>query len=173
MTDGPEAHLADPTFDAAFDDLFRRAHLLARRILGDGILAEDIAAEALARAYARWPSIRDLAWRDGWVLRVTTNLAIDAARRRDRPAPVLRPVDTDDDADAVAVRLALVAALKSLPRRQREAITLRYVAGLGESETARALGVSPGTVKTHLHRGVVALRSHLGPTFQEDELAIR
>ena len=160
-------------FEEAFDELFRRAHQLARRILGDSILAEDVAAEALARAYARWPSIADLAWRDGWVLRVTTNLAIDATRRRGRSLPLIVSDAATDEGDAVAVRMALVAALQSLPKRQREAITLRYVAGLGEAETARALGISAGTVKTHLHRGVAALRAHLGPTFEEEELAVR
>ena len=160
------------SFEQAFDDLFRRAHLLARRVLGDSILAEDIAAEALARAYSRWSSIADLPWRDGWVLRVTTNLAIDATRRRGRTLPVVATDGGIDEGDVVAVRMALVAALHSLPKRQRDAITLRYVAGLGEAETARALGVSPGTVKTHLHRGVAALRVRLGPSFQEEELAV-
>lgn len=162
----------EASFEAAFTDLFRRSELLALRILGDEASAEDVAAEALARAYARWPTVGELAWREGWVLRVTTNLAIDAARVRRRP--LRRPVGehTVDGAEAVAVRLALVAALGALPRRQREAVALRYLADLGEAETASALGISTGTVKTHLHRGVETLRSRLGATFQEDHFAL-
>lgn len=106
-----------------------------------------------------------------WVLRVTSNLAIDATRARRRPWKTTIPAAHGDDSDAVAIRLALVAALRGLPRRQREAIALRYLAGFDEAEVANALGVSAGTVKTHLHRGVVTLRRRLGTTFQEDHLA--
>lgn len=166
MADG-----SDETFEAAFDELFDRAARLARRIVGDAASAEDVAAEALARAYARWPKINGLPWRDGWVLRVTTNLAIDATRDRRRPWKPRAAEPDADGADAVAVQLALVAALRSLPRRQREAIALRYLAGFDEAEVARALGVSAGTVKTHLHRGVVTLRRRLGSTFEEEHLA--
>ncbi len=163
---------ADESFEAAFDELFARSVRLAQRILGDGASAEDVAAEALARAYARWPQIQELPWRDGWVLRVTSNLAIDATRNRRRPWKAVTSEDVGDGTDAIAIQLALVAALRALPRRQREAIALRYLADLGEAEVALALGVSAGTVKTHLHRGVVTLRRRLGTTFEEDHLAI-
>jgi RNA polymerase sigma factor (sigma-70 family) len=158
----------DATFEAAFDTLFPRAHRLAYRILGDDAAAEDVAAEALARTYARWGKVRDLPYRDGWVLRVATNLAIDATRRR---KPVVEPSGQRDTDDEVAVRLALVAALRSLPKRQQQAIALRYLAGLSEAEVAVSLGVSAGTVKTHLHRGAAALRQRLGPDFGEDAVA--
>lgn len=159
----------EASFEEAFDDLFVRSSRLARRLLGDDAAAEDVAAEALARAYARWPRIAGRAWRDGWVLRVTTNLAIDASRRPKPRAGTDRPAM--DVEDAVAVRLALVAALRALPRRQRESVVLRYLVGLSEAEVATTLRVSGGTVKTHLHRGTAALRSKLGPTFREDSLA--
>jgi RNA polymerase sigma factor (sigma-70 family) len=61
--------------------------------------------------------------------------------------------------DVVAMRAALVEALCSLPRRQREALALRYLADLPEAEVAAALGVSAGSVKTHLHRGIAQLRA--------------
>ena len=72
----------DGSFEAAFDELFPRAVRLANRLLGDRAAAEDVAAEALARAYARWPKVGGLPYRDGWVLKVATNLAIDRLRRR-------------------------------------------------------------------------------------------
>lgn len=143
-------------FTAAFDDLFPRACRLARRIVGDPVVAEDVAAEALARAYARWAKISELPWRDGWVLRVASNLAIDHVRRQPPAAPVVAPAVTEED--AVTLRLALVACLRALPRRQRQAVALHYLAGLTDGEVGQALGISAGSVKTHVHRGMAALR---------------
>lgn len=148
-------------FEEAFDPLYRRALLVGRRILGDAASAEDAAAEALARAYAHWPKIADEPWCEGWVVRVTTNVALDISRKRrrvDHRPPADRGVEDDD----VAVRVALVAALAKLPRRQREVVALRHLSGLSEAETAEVLRVSAGSVKTHLHRGIASLRKVLG-----------
>jgi RNA polymerase sigma-70 factor (ECF subfamily) len=158
-----EQGLTEP-FEAAFRPLFMRAFRLAHRMLGDKEAAEDVAAEALARAHMHWSHIAGLDHRDAWVLRVTANLAVDAIRRR-RP-PVL-PADAVDFEDQAALRLALAAALRALPRRQREVIALRYLAGLNEGEVAAALGISPGSVRTHIHRGLTALRARLDPRFPE------
>lgn len=148
-------------FEEAFDDLFVRAFRVARRILGDPATAEDVAAEAMARAYAHWRKIGDQPWREGWVVRVATNLALDIARSRNRmsDAEIDETAREDDD---VAVRLALVEAMAQLPKRQREVVAMRHLAGMSEAETAAALRVSAGSVKTHLHRGLAALRSGLG-----------
>lgn len=160
---------AGDDFEAAFDNLFPRAYRLARRIVGDSAAAEDVAAEALARAYARWSRVGTLPWRDGWVLRVASNLAVDLLRRqsaaeRGRPRPA---VGMQAEDDVVALRLALAAALPHLPKRQRQAVSLRYLAGLTDVEVAEALGISAGSVKTHVHRGLAALRGRLGPGFEE------
>ena len=149
-------------FEGAFDELFPRAFRLAWGILGDAAAAEDVAAEALARAYARWPRVRDLPWRDGWVLRVVANLAIDGVRRVRRTFVLPAPVPMEED-EAVALRLALSAALRALPPRQRQAVALHYLGGLTDAEVADALGISTGSVKTHISRGVAALRARLGP----------
>ena len=152
---------ATTTFEEAFDDLFRRAFRVARRILGDATAAEDVAAEAMARAYAHWRKIGDQPWREGWVVRVATNLALDVARSRNRMADAT-VADRGREDDDVAVRLALVEAMARLPKRQREVVALRHLAGLSEAETASALRVSAGSVKTHLSRGLAALRSRMG-----------
>ena len=65
------------------------------------------------------------------------------------------------------MRVALVAALVGLPRRQRETIVLRYLCDLPEADVARALGVSAGTVKTHIHRALATLRANVGTDFEE------
>ena len=146
----------DESFDAAFAVLFPRAFRLSHRLLGDRAAAEDAAAEAMARAFADWKRVSELPYREAWVLRVTANLSLDQIRRRKLPAMV--PPVTAEDEDTRALRVALWAALRALPRRQREIVVLRYVGGLGENEVAQLLGLSLGTVKTHTMRGRAALR---------------
>jgi RNA polymerase sigma factor (sigma-70 family) len=156
-------------FESEFDELFNRSRCLATRMLGDRTRGEDIAAEALARTWLHWAKVRGLDHRLAWVLRVTTNLCLDQLRRR-RPVVMAPPVS--DPTDAVALRLALAAALRSLPRRQREVVVLRHLADLPETEVARALGITPGTVGAHLHRGLAALRGRLGDEREELRLAL-
>lgn len=152
------------SFEANFDEMFIKARRLAHRMLGDPAAAEDVAAEALVRAYARWARVGDLPYRDAWVLRVTTNLALDMLRKRQpRQAPRLE----DEFEDAAAQRMTLAAALRRLPRRQREVVALRYLAGLSEHEVARTLGIGDGTVKTHVSRALARLRETLTDSFEE------
>jgi RNA polymerase sigma factor (sigma-70 family) len=69
--------------------------------------------------------------------------------------------------DTADLRLALNAALRSLPRRQRQAIALQYLADLSPADVAAVLHISPGSVKTHVHRGLASLRARLGPNLTE------
>jgi RNA polymerase sigma factor (sigma-70 family) len=154
----------DDGFDEAFDELFPRAVRLATRLLADRAAAEDVAAEALARTYARWSKVAGLPYRDGWVLKVTTNLAIDRLRRR---PPEVAPTPNGDFEEAVDLRMALNAALLTLAPRQRQAVTLRYLGGLSDREVAQALNISLGSVKTHIHRGLHSLRARLGAGLEE------
>lgn len=145
-------------FDEFFYSMLPRVLRIGQRLTGTRQASEDIAAEAFARAYARWAKVAELPYRDAWVLRVATNLAIDAARRP-RSFPVAdQDSEVLDFADVIAVRTTLVAALATLSRSQREAVVLRYLIDLPEDEVAIALGVRPGTVKSHLHRAIAALR---------------
>jgi RNA polymerase sigma-70 factor (ECF subfamily) len=163
------SRVRDETFSAAFEELFRRAGIVAFRILGDNASAEEIAAEALARAYEHWHRIADLPYRDGWVLRVASNLAIDRARRRRPEVPAPGAVQVED---LVVLRLALVDALSRLPTRQREVVALRHLSGLSEVEIAATLGIAQGSVKTHLRRALEALRRQLGTDFGRDTVVI-
>lgn len=158
----------DAEFDLFFDECLPAVMALARRLTGCAVDAEDVAVEALGRAYAHWSKLRSAPWRRAWVLRVATNLVIGESRRHRRVLE--RPALADDDSDALMVRLALMAALKQLPRRQREAVALRYLADLSEQETASAMGVRPGSVKTHLSRGLGALRTLMGSDVEGDLL---
>jgi RNA polymerase sigma factor (sigma-70 family) len=69
----------------------------------------------------------------------------------------------EQGAMALLERSAVVAALHGLPARQREALVLRYYAGLPEAEIASAMGISQGAVKSHVFRAMSALRGVLGP----------
>jgi RNA polymerase sigma factor (sigma-70 family) len=183
---------APPLFEEVFDDLYGRAYRVAYRILQDRGEAEDVAQEALIRAYQRWRKIWTYA--PQWVMRVSGNLAIDRARSRTRRqareqraagvtpgatasrpmrGTTARPMDamTAGTADGAAggttidqptETTALSNALLSLPDRQREVVMLRYLADLSEATVGQLLGCSPGTVKTHAARGLQALRSALG-----------
>jgi RNA polymerase sigma-70 factor (sigma-E family) len=154
----------DRGFDEQFDALATIAHRVAFRILGDRSDAEEVAQEAMARAYARWRSVAGHA--EPWVARVATNLAIGRWRKR-RPALPLDRTDgrVGDDAMGLALeRHGLVAALTRLPRRQREVVVLRYLADLPEQAVAEQLGTSVGSVKQHAHRATARLRQDLGTT---------
>ncbi|MFP5326189.1 MAG: sigma-70 family RNA polymerase sigma factor [Acidimicrobiia bacterium] len=151
---------ADEDFDEMFVRVLAPAKRLAFRVVGDDSVAEELAAEALTRAYVRWRRLRSSGHGDAWVMRVTANLALDVVRRRPAPAPA--PREPADPADTAALRLALVHALGQLPAKQRDAVVLRYLADYREDEVATALGVASGTVKSHLHRALASLRTQLG-----------
>ena len=158
----------DDDFDSAFRALFQPAFRVAYGILGNIEDAEDAAAEALARALVRWGRVRRLPYREAWVMRVAANVAIDMARKR-RSLPQTTEL-VDDATDAVVLRVALAAALAALSRRQREVVSLRYVAGLSERDVATCLGISVNSVKKHMLRGTTTLREQLGPEWKDAEL---
>src|ERR1700693_166689 len=86
----------DEDFEAAFDQMLGRAYRHALRLVGDRVLAEDLAAEAVTRAYVRWRRVRVVEYRDAWVLRVVTNLAIDAFAKRHVSPDVVVPLGLED-----------------------------------------------------------------------------
>src|SRR5665811_532935 len=106
-------------FELAFDRLLGLAYRHARRLVGDAGLAEDLAAEALARTYVRWSKVRSYEFVDAWVLRVVTNLAISAIAARVPTAAVADVIAPDDVA---VLRVTLAQALRALPTRQRDAV---------------------------------------------------
>ncbi len=147
-------------FDEFFAESVGRVLAVGRRLAGDEAVAEDLAAEAFARAYARWGSVRSHPNPDAWVLRTMANLAVDRSRKR---KVILRPEVAESPDDAVVLHATLVEALARLPRRQRAVVTLRYLADMPERDVAQALSISTGSVKTHLSRGLAQLRRQLSP----------
>jgi RNA polymerase sigma factor (sigma-70 family) len=137
---------------------------------GDAGLAEEIAQEALFRAYLRWPAVSAMASPAAWVFRVALNLRSSRIRRRrlERRAAGtgLRVVAAApaDPADVLAVR----EAVARLAPRQREAIVLRYFADLPVRDAAEAMGCREGTVKALTAQAIAALRHRLGPLPDEE-----
>lgn len=147
-------------FEDSFPQLYRRAYGTALRVTSDPATAADIGQETLIRAYVRWWRVQDYA--DRWVVRVATNLALDDLRRRKRSAAVtLNEGSIGSDEASFDEVLDLRAALGVLSRRQRDVVTLRFLAGMPVTEVSAALGCSEGSVKTHTARAMQRLRKRL------------
>lgn len=152
----------DDDFREFYERLQPRSVGAARRLVGGNGLAEDIAAEAFARAYSRWPSVRKHPNPDAWLLRVVGNLAIDHVRREARRPEVRTDGGRQDpSADDATLHLDLADALGRLSGRQQEVVVMRYLIDLTEEDVAVTLGMSPGSVKTHLSRATAKLRTEL------------
>lgn len=145
-------------FEDAFDGLYVAVSLTTGRML-QGPHAEDVALEALARTYAEWERVST--YGAAFAARVATNLCIDELRHK-RSAPTDEPVSPAFE-DGLVTDVALAAQLARLPRRQREAVALRYLADLDEKSTAAAMGVTIGALKRHLARARTTLRLALEP----------
>ena len=132
-------------------------------VVGDHQLAEELVAEAFARAWTSWAKVGRHAAPRAWVVRTALNTGVSWWRRHGREVPL-----TGHDAAAPAdprggVDPALIAALRRLPTRQREVLALRIFLDLDTETTAKVLGIAPGTVMAHLSRAVAALRRDIPP----------
>ncbi|MDF1707557.1 MAG: RNA polymerase sigma factor [Paracoccaceae bacterium] len=140
----------------------------AMRLLGDRAEAEDVAQEAMLRLWRIAPD-----WRAGeakvstWLYRVTANLATDRLRKR-RGVALDSVPEPEDGAPSAAEGLqdaaraaALQAALAALPERQRQAVVLRHIEGLGNPEIAGIMDISAEAVESLIARGKRALSAAL------------
>jgi RNA polymerase sigma-70 factor (sigma-E family) len=153
---------------ARYDRLCRTAYLLC----GDWQHAEDLVQTALAKTYvaARRGHVESL---DAYVHRALVNTRTSWWRRRwhgevatEALPDTAHPTDAYDASDR---RAQVVAALATLPVKQRDVLVLRYFLDLSEADVARALGCSPGTVKSRTSRALDSLR-RTGLT-NDDEVA--
>jgi RNA polymerase sigma-70 factor (sigma-E family) len=147
-----------------------RAHALgliriALLMLGDRGAAEDVVQDAFLGVYRRWQGLNEPAKAEVYLRSAVFNGCRDALRRqsrRRRPGWVAAmDLGEPPSAEAVALisedRRRLLAGLRLLPVRQREALVCRFYLELSEEETARAMDVSRGTVKSTTSRAVAAL----------------
>ncbi len=152
------------------DGLLRTAYL----IVSDLAEAEDLVQETLFQVARRWPRVRRMDHPLAYARRILVNRAIDRSKRHARELAELNghaPEDRVDEAaassfSALDERSELVAALGTLPPRQRAVLVLRYFADLPEAEVAGVLGCSVGTVKSTSSRALARLEQSLS---QESE----
>jgi RNA polymerase sigma-70 factor (sigma-E family) len=139
-----------------------------RSVVGMGLRPED-AEEALSEAYmrgwSRWAQLSTHVAPEAWIVRTAVNANISWWRRRRREQSCADVPDKADEQSAIkgVQHLDLMAALRRLPRGQQQAVVMRYLLDLTTDQTARELGIAPGTVASHLNRGLAALRVHLTP----------
>ena len=129
--------------------------------------AEEVVQDAFLATIRRWDQLRDRSAAQAYLRRAVVNGSRDRLRaRRVRRAAMIPTAgfvrSPEDQALLLEEHRALIAALRTLPKRQREVLVLRYFSDLSERETAEAVGISIGGVKSSAHRGMVALRRVLG-----------
>jgi len=139
-------------------------HFLRRLTAGDHAAADDLAQEAFIRAWRKLETYRgEAAWRS-WLCGIGYRLFLARARRREPldGADELSP-DREEAAPFSPPELALdlEQAITLLSTAERAAITLCYQSGCSHEEAATALGIAPGTLKTHLFRAKEKLRRSL------------
>jgi RNA polymerase sigma-70 factor (sigma-E family) len=143
----------------AWPALYRTAYLL----VGERGLAEDLVQTTLAKTYVSWGRVRDLGAAGVYARTILVNTASSWFRRRswssevssadlpDKPVPL---PETD--------RPMVLDALRALPPRQRAVVVLRFYEDLSVDQTAAALGINAGTVKSQTAHAMTKLRSLLG-----------
>ena len=150
-------------FIALIDLSLARLDAAAWLILRDAELARDAVQDAMVRAWRDLPGLRDPDRFGPWLHRLTVNSCLDQARQRSRRrievelTPVVHPAVADTTA-LVADRDMLDRALTRLDPEQRAVVVLRFFLDLSLPETAAALGIPVGTVKSRLHRSLERMR---------------
>jgi RNA polymerase sigma factor (sigma-70 family) len=140
---------------------------LAQWVVGSRVLAEELVQETFARVVERSPSIDDPSDLGAYVRSALMNVCrsklrrLTLERRHAKPGP-LSMVDVPPDQE---VRDALLA----LPVRQRQCLALRFYEDQTVPEIARTLGITAGSVKTHVHRGLKSLEVAIGDTSMIEE----
>jgi RNA polymerase sigma-70 factor (ECF subfamily) len=139
--------------------------------LGDRAVAEELAQEALARAWARWSKVRELDDPPAWLYRVAWNLANSHFRRKlveRRAHGRMESESQENPVEEVATALMLRQAVAHLPRRKRTAVVLRYFVDMPFAEIAKVMDAPESTVKSLARRGIEDLRGQLPQDVQKE-----
>lgn len=161
------------TADEAVVDLYRAHYAglvrLSAMLVGDLGTAEEAVQDAFVAMHGSWSRLRDPDKALAYLRQAVVNRSRSKLRHRAVVAkyPQEPPPDVpsaENYAIAAGERAEVLAALRALPRRQRETLVLRYYSDLSEAQIADTLGISPGAVKSHAFRGLAALRNLLEKT---------
>jgi RNA polymerase sigma-70 factor (ECF subfamily) len=149
------------------DDLYTASYrkLVAQlyAVTGNRQEAEDVVQEAFMRAMSRWDQVKTYDSPEAWLRTVALNLARSRFRRTVRGAAALvRHGVPHAEPDLSPDHVTLMAAMKTLPEAQREALVLHHFVGMSVDEVATTLGTPSGTIKARLSRGRTALAGVLG-----------
>ncbi|MFJ2024769.1 SigE family RNA polymerase sigma factor [Streptomyces sp. NPDC087897] len=161
MTDDASEEFHD-FFDRHYAELARLAHLLT----GEADAADDLAADALVALWDRWDRVRaaehPVAYARGVVANMARSRIRGAVRERRRVALFWSRRQEPAEGPDVAAVLDVRQALRRLPFRKRACVVLRHALDLSEKDTALALGISVGTVKSQTSKGMAELERLLG-----------
>ncbi len=146
----------------AFDTLYRAYGRMVHGILLSRVSrfhVEDLVQDVFLVAWTRISTLRDPAAFGGWLAAIARNRAVDFARGERPTEPVAEDVPAPESWHAET--LSVLRALRSLPVAYRETLALRLVEGLSGPEIARMTGLTEGSVRVNLHRGIGMLRERL------------
>jgi RNA polymerase sigma-70 factor (sigma-E family) len=158
---GPGAGDLESVYRAEYRSLVRLASLL----VDDVGTCEELVQDAFVRVWRRHPVLRDDERLPAYLRSAVLNGARShlrhsgVARRHLQPVPA--PTAGPEATPLAGDHDRVLAALRSLPDRQREVLALRYYLDLSEADIAATLGISAGSVKTHAHRGLATLAERL------------
>lgn len=162
VTQAPDS--APPEFAAWAEARVVALLRFAYVVTGSQEAAEDAVQAALVTACEKWSRIGRTDDPERYVRRMVVNGHISAWRRvgrRESSVAAVRGQVAADPGDAVARRDAVWRMCSGLPRQQRAAVVLRFYEDLDDSEIAAVLGVTEGTVRSHIHRALAALRREI------------
>ncbi len=169
---GADQDTARPDADQAIGVLYR-AHWnglvrLATLLTRDASIAEEIVQDAFVALHARWARLADSRAAHAYLRTSVVNGCRSALRHRVvteryRPAGAPEPAGPEELAVRSTEDARVMAALRTLSRRQQEVLILRYYSDMSEADIAETLGMTRGSVKSHAHRGLAALRAALEP----------
>lgn len=159
---------------AGFETWYRAEHprvLAALSVVaGDPDLAQEVAAEAFARALQRWDRVAEMDSPGGWTYHVALNLLRRRARRAALERRLLPRLAPPANITVPAYAVEVWQVVTGLAPRMRTAVALRYLGGLTEAEVADVMGIAPGTVAATLHQARRRLAPLLAPDTSPEEV---
>ncbi|CAL9585506.1 SigE family RNA polymerase sigma factor [Streptomyces sp. enrichment culture] len=157
---------ASVEFHAFFERHYAELSRLARLLTGEADTADDLAADALLALWHRWDRVRaadhPVAYARGVVANLARTRIRSAVRERRRVALFWSPREERTENPDVPGVVDVQEALRRLPFRKRACVVLRHAFDLSEKDTALALGISVGTVKSQTSKGMTELQRLLG-----------
>lgn len=165
----------DDGFRESFDAFASRNHArlvgALRLYCGNLEVAEDAAADTMVKLLVDWDRVSGKDSPEAWMYRVAFNTVKSSYRRRSAESRALARMGPDkrvDEAPDVTTLHVVREAVAALPKRQAQAVVCRYFLDMDVTESARVMGVTPGSLKVYTSRGLSRLRQVLGTALTEE-----